>query len=53
MIDQYLCIGWKLLIAILNMRKRLNTIIAEVVGSNPTRSTVINLADYGIELRLF
>jgi hypothetical protein len=25
----------------------------QVVGSNPTRSTFINLVDYGIELSLF
>jgi hypothetical protein len=27
--------------------------IAEVVGSNPTRSTSINQGNYGIVLRLF
>jgi hypothetical protein len=28
-------------------------VIAEVVGSNPTRSTFINLVNYGIELSSF
>jgi hypothetical protein len=27
--------------------------LAEVVGSTPTRSIIINLVDYGIELSLF
>ena len=49
----YHCSKWHLLLTVNFECERSLDDIAEVVGSNPTRSGSINVGNYGIELRSF